>query len=159
MCRNYKILFCSIPVYNLGEYRRSVTTAYKNHEFFRSENQAAMAIRTECALRALEDACKWLSEKGEVAVSDGNSLEFISERQKNVQISSRSLTQLIQQWNDVKWSMTLWWENGATNCFSLSRYVMIRRSSSKILWYDEFICVYWEDLTLQWFWFLGSESE
>lgn len=58
-----------ISVYNLGEYRRSVTTAYKNHEFFRSENQAAMAIRTECAVRALEDACQWLSEKGEVAVS------------------------------------------------------------------------------------------
>lgn len=27
-----------------------------------------MAIRTECAVRALEDACQWLSEKGEVAV-------------------------------------------------------------------------------------------
>lgn len=56
-------------VYNLGEYRRSATSAYKSHEFFRPDNQEAMAIRTECALRALEDACKWLSEKGEVAVS------------------------------------------------------------------------------------------
>lgn len=56
-------------VYNLGEYRRMATSAYKSHEFFRPDNQEAMAIRTECALRALEDACKWLSEKGEVAVS------------------------------------------------------------------------------------------
>lgn len=56
-------------VYNLGEYRRNATSAYKSHEFFRPENQEAMAIRTECALRALEDACKWLQEKGEVAVS------------------------------------------------------------------------------------------
>lgn len=56
-------------VYNLGEYRRNATTAYKSHEFFRPDNQEAMAIRTECALRALEDACKWLQEKGEVAVS------------------------------------------------------------------------------------------
>lgn len=56
-------------VYNLGEYRRSATSAYKSHEFFRQDNQEAMAIRTECALRALEDACKWLQEKGEVAVS------------------------------------------------------------------------------------------
>lgn len=56
-------------VYNLGEYRRNATSAYKSHEFFRPDNQAAMAIRTECALRALEDACKWLQEKGEVAVS------------------------------------------------------------------------------------------
>lgn len=55
-------------VYNLGEYRRSATSAYKSHEFFRPDNQEAMAIRTECALRALEDACKWLQEKGEVAV-------------------------------------------------------------------------------------------
>lgn len=57
-------------VYNLGEYRRSATSAYKSHEFFRPDNQEAMAIRTECAVRALEDACKWLQEKGEVAVSD-----------------------------------------------------------------------------------------
>lgn len=57
-------------VYNLGEYRRNATSAYKSHEFFRPDNQEAMAIRTECALRALEDACKWLSEKGEVAVSE-----------------------------------------------------------------------------------------
>ena len=57
-------------VYNLGEYRRSATTAYKSHEFFRPDNQEAMAIRQECALRALEDACGWLSEKGEVAVFD-----------------------------------------------------------------------------------------
>lgn len=56
-------------VYNLGEYRRNATSAYKSHEFFRPDNQEAMAIRTECALRALEDACKWLQEKGEVAVS------------------------------------------------------------------------------------------
>lgn len=56
-------------VYNLGEYRRMATSAYKSHEFFRPDNQEAMAIRTECALRALEDACKWLQEKGEVAVS------------------------------------------------------------------------------------------
>lgn len=56
-------------VYNLGEYRRNATSAYKSHEFFRTDNQEAMAIRTECALRALEDACKWLQEKGEVAVS------------------------------------------------------------------------------------------
>jgi len=62
-------LFTYFSVYNLGEYRRSATSAYKNHEFFRSENQVAMAIRTECAVRALEDACQWLSEKGEVAVS------------------------------------------------------------------------------------------
>lgn len=66
-------------VYNLGEYRRSATSAYKSHEFFRPDNQEAMAIRTECALRALEDACKWLQEKGEVAVCIGyvNGIKFM----------------------------------------------------------------------------------
>lgn len=62
-------------VYNLGEYRRNATSAYKSHEFFRPDNQEAMAIRTECALRALEDACKWLGEKGEVAVSNRDQLK------------------------------------------------------------------------------------
>lgn len=66
-------------VYNLGEYRRNATSAYKSHEFFRPDNQEAMAIRTECALRALEDACKWLQEKGEVAVIFGliNSIQLL----------------------------------------------------------------------------------
>lgn len=63
-------------VYNLGEYRRNATSAYKSHEFFRPDNQEAMAIRTECALRALEDACKWLSEKGEVAVRQSH-IEYV----------------------------------------------------------------------------------
>lgn len=74
-------MLCCI-VYNLGEYRRSVTSAYKSHEFFRPENQEAMAIRTECAIRALEDACKWLQEKGEVAVFDATN--STSERRKMI---------------------------------------------------------------------------
>ncbi|XP_055311719.1 6-phosphofructo-2-kinase/fructose-2,6-bisphosphatase isoform X2 [Sitodiplosis mosellana] len=69
-------------VYNLGEYRRNATSAYKSHEFFRPDNQAAMAIRTECALRALEDACKWLQEKGEVAVFDATN--STAERRKMI---------------------------------------------------------------------------
>ncbi|XP_031637687.1 6-phosphofructo-2-kinase/fructose-2,6-bisphosphatase isoform X3 [Contarinia nasturtii] len=69
-------------VYNLGEYRRSATSAYKSHEFFRPDNQEAMAIRTECAVRALEDACKWLQEKGEVAVFDATN--STAERRKMI---------------------------------------------------------------------------
>lgn len=57
-------------VFNLGEYRRHATTAYKSHEFFRQDNKEAMAIRTQCCKEALKDVCKWLENGGEVAVSE-----------------------------------------------------------------------------------------
>lgn len=58
-------------VFNLGEYRRHATSAYKSHEFFRPDNEEAMAIRMQCAVEALNDACKWLQRAdGEVAVFD-----------------------------------------------------------------------------------------
>ncbi|GAB6028097.1 6-phosphofructo-2-kinase/fructose-2, 6-bisphosphatase 1 [Chamberlinius hualienensis] len=57
-------------VFNVGEYRRLATEAYKNHDFFRPDNSEAMAIRSKCALDALEDMCKWLQNGGEVAVFD-----------------------------------------------------------------------------------------
>ncbi|XP_044732690.1 6-phosphofructo-2-kinase/fructose-2,6-bisphosphatase-like isoform X2 [Chrysoperla carnea] len=57
-------------VFNLGEYRRHATTAYKSHEFFRQDNMEAMALRTKCAVEALQDVCQWLKNGGEVAVFD-----------------------------------------------------------------------------------------
>ncbi|XP_063933069.1 6-phosphofructo-2-kinase/fructose-2,6-bisphosphatase 1 isoform X3 [Zophobas morio] len=57
-------------VFNLGEYRRHATTAYKSHDFFRPDNQQAMALRTQCALEALQDVIGWLESGGEVAVFD-----------------------------------------------------------------------------------------
>ncbi|KAG9510690.1 hypothetical protein GZH46_00757, partial [Fragariocoptes setiger] len=58
-------------VFNVGEYRRKATAAYKSHEFFRMDNQEAQAIREKCAKDALDDLCKWLqSSEGEVAVYD-----------------------------------------------------------------------------------------
>lgn len=56
-------------VFNLGEYRRHATDAYRSHEFFRPDNEKAMAIRQHCAEMALEDVCQWLENGGEVAVS------------------------------------------------------------------------------------------
>lgn len=56
-------------VFNLGEYRRHATTAYKSHDFFRPDNKEAMAIRTQCAIDALQDVGSWLEGGGEVAVS------------------------------------------------------------------------------------------
>lgn len=62
-------MYFVVLVFNLGEYRRHATTAYKSHEFFRPDNKEAMAIRTQCCIEALRDVCKWLEEGGEVAVS------------------------------------------------------------------------------------------
>lgn len=57
-------------MFNLGEYRRNVTSAYRNHDFFRTDNETAMTIRTNCAKHALEDVVQWLEMGGgEVAVS------------------------------------------------------------------------------------------
>ncbi|GBO38206.1 6-phosphofructo-2-kinase/fructose-2, 6-bisphosphatase 3 [Araneus ventricosus] len=56
-------------VFNVGEYRRQATEAYKNHIFFDPNNKEALAIRNKCALDALEDMCQWLEHEGEVAVS------------------------------------------------------------------------------------------
>lgn len=62
----------NVIVFNLGEYRRLATTAYTSHEFFRPDNKEAMAIRTQCAIDALDDVCTWLDNGGEVAVSNKN---------------------------------------------------------------------------------------
>lgn len=58
-------------VFNVGEYRRKATAAFKDHDFFRPDNLDALRIRSKCASDALEDMCKWLdSGDGEVAVYD-----------------------------------------------------------------------------------------
>jgi 6-phosphofructo-2-kinase/fructose-2,6-biphosphatase 2 len=58
-------------VFNVGEYRRLATKAYRNHDFFRPDNKDALIIRNKCAVDALEDMCSWLEEgTGEVAVYD-----------------------------------------------------------------------------------------
>ncbi|XP_037554330.1 6-phosphofructo-2-kinase/fructose-2,6-bisphosphatase-like isoform X4 [Dermacentor silvarum] len=67
-------------VFNVGEYRRQATEAYKSHDFFRADNAEAMAIRSKCALDALEDMCKWLESEGEVAVYDATNTTY--ERRK-----------------------------------------------------------------------------
>ncbi|XP_075525751.1 6-phosphofructo-2-kinase/fructose-2,6-biphosphatase isoform X5 [Dermacentor variabilis] len=67
-------------VFNVGEYRRQATEAYRSHDFFRADNAEAMAIRSKCALDALEDMCKWLESEGEVAVYDATNTTY--ERRK-----------------------------------------------------------------------------
>lgn len=70
-------------MFNLGEYRRLKTTAYKNHEFFRPDNEEAMTLRAQCAIEALEDVCQWLNKGGEVAVFDATNSTL--ERRKVIQ--------------------------------------------------------------------------
>ncbi|RWS15472.1 6-phosphofructo-2-kinase/fructose-2:6-bisphosphatase-like protein [Dinothrombium tinctorium] len=64
-------------VFNVGEYRRQATEAYKSHDFFKPDNKEAMAIRSKCAQAALEDMCRWLIEdSGEVAVYDATNTTY-----------------------------------------------------------------------------------
>lgn len=63
-------------VFNVGEYRRQATEAYRSHEFFHPQNKEAMAIRNKVAMDALEDMCKWLELGGEVAVYDATNTTF-----------------------------------------------------------------------------------
>lgn len=64
-------------VFNVGEYRRQATEAYRSHDFFRSDNEAAIVIRSKCAQDALDDMCGWLMEEsGEVAVYDATNTTF-----------------------------------------------------------------------------------
>ncbi|XP_061178710.1 6-phosphofructo-2-kinase/fructose-2,6-bisphosphatase 4-like isoform X2 [Saccostrea echinata] len=56
--------------FNVGEYRRAATDKYRNHDFFRQDNTEAQAIRQKCALMAIDDACNFLQNGGEVAVLD-----------------------------------------------------------------------------------------
>lgn len=58
-------------MFNLGEYRRQATTAYRSHEFFLMNNEEALAIRNKCASDALEDVIRWIESGGEVAVRTG----------------------------------------------------------------------------------------
>ncbi|XP_071178026.1 6-phosphofructo-2-kinase/fructose-2,6-bisphosphatase-like isoform X3 [Mytilus edulis] len=56
--------------FNVGEYRRAATEAYRTHDFFRADNKEAQEVRQKCAILAVEDACKYLDSGGEVAVLD-----------------------------------------------------------------------------------------
>ncbi|RWS22798.1 6-phosphofructo-2-kinase/fructose-2:6-bisphosphatase-like protein, partial [Leptotrombidium deliense] len=65
-------------VFNVGEYRRQATEAYRSHDFFKPDNKEALAIRSKCAVDALEDMCRWLTEdSGEVAVYDATNTTYI----------------------------------------------------------------------------------
>ena len=71
LCRYLNWIGMKTKVFNLGEYRRSSTNKYKNADFFKADNVEAMRIRNFCALRALEDMCKWFDVQGEIAIYDG----------------------------------------------------------------------------------------
>lgn len=69
-------------MFNLGEYRRKETTAYRNHDFFRTDNREAMELRQKVCQDALKDVCQWLEKDGEVAVFDATN--STQERRKRI---------------------------------------------------------------------------
>ncbi|XP_043934102.1 6-phosphofructo-2-kinase/fructose-2,6-bisphosphatase 4-like isoform X1 [Protopterus annectens] len=57
--------------FNVGQYRRNLLKTYTSFELFRPENEEGMKIRKQCALSALNDVRRYLSEEGgHVAVFD-----------------------------------------------------------------------------------------
>jgi len=59
-------------VFNVSEYRREATTEYRNHDFFRPENTAAMTLRLNISNSVLGEALDWLDGEGEVAIHDAS---------------------------------------------------------------------------------------
>ncbi|KAG9508662.1 6-phosphofructo-2-kinase/fructose-2,6-bisphosphatase 2 [Fragariocoptes setiger] len=59
-------------IFNVGEYRRVATDAYKaRHDFFSLDNHEAQQIRENCAKDALEDMCQWLRDgDGHIGIYD-----------------------------------------------------------------------------------------
>uniref|UniRef100_A0A671ENE4 6-phosphofructo-2-kinase/fructose-2,6-biphosphatase 4 n=1 Tax=Rhinolophus ferrumequinum TaxID=59479 RepID=A0A671ENE4_RHIFE len=57
--------------FNVGQYRRDMVQTYKSFEFFLPDNEEGLKIRKQCALAALRDVRRFLSEEGgHVAVFD-----------------------------------------------------------------------------------------
>ncbi|XP_023561418.1 6-phosphofructo-2-kinase/fructose-2,6-bisphosphatase 4 isoform X2 [Octodon degus] len=57
--------------FNVGQYRRDMVKTYKSFEFFLPDNEEGLKIRKQCALAALCDVRRFLSEEGgHVAVFD-----------------------------------------------------------------------------------------
>uniref|UniRef100_A0A8C5VSW6 6-phosphofructo-2-kinase/fructose-2,6-biphosphatase 4 n=1 Tax=Microcebus murinus TaxID=30608 RepID=A0A8C5VSW6_MICMU len=57
--------------FNVGQYRRDMVKTYRSFEFFLPNNEEGLKIRKQCALAALRDVRRFLSEEGgHVAVFD-----------------------------------------------------------------------------------------
>ncbi|KAG3270388.1 6-phosphofructo-2-kinase/fructose-2,6-bisphosphatase 4 isoform X5 [Marmota monax] len=50
--------------FNVGQYRRDMVKTYKSFEFFLPDNEEGLKIRKQCALAALCDVRRFLSEEG-----------------------------------------------------------------------------------------------
>jgi len=70
LCRYLNWIGITTRVFNVGEYRRQATTLYRNHDFFRAQNQEAMALRLAVADAAMKDTLQWLEREGDVAIFD-----------------------------------------------------------------------------------------
>jgi len=57
-------------VFNVGNYRRSLSGAQVPHQFFNPQNPEGMKARQQAAQVALQDLCGWLDLGGEVAIYD-----------------------------------------------------------------------------------------
>ena len=57
-------------VFNVGNYRRSMSGAQVPHEFFDPDNEKGMNARRRAAQAALEELCTWMDSGGDVGIYD-----------------------------------------------------------------------------------------
>ena len=57
-------------VFNVGNYRRSMSGAQVPHDFFDPHNEEGMDARKKAAQAALEELCLWMGSGGDVAIYD-----------------------------------------------------------------------------------------
>lgn len=57
-------------VFNVGNFRRSMSGAQVPHEFFDPHNESGMNARKQAAKAALEELCSWMDTGGDVAIYD-----------------------------------------------------------------------------------------
>ena len=89
LCRYLKWIGVKTKVFNLGEYRRSLTDRYKDVDFFRNDNAEAMKIRNQSAYNALDDIYDWFDADGEIAIFDGTNTT-VTRRQMLIQECQRN---------------------------------------------------------------------
>ena len=70
LARYLKWCGLNTKVFNVGEYRRQATSAYRSHEFFKHENKEAYNLRIAVSDAALKDALHFLRVDGDVAIFD-----------------------------------------------------------------------------------------
>uniref|UniRef100_A0A8D1YRK9 6-phosphofructo-2-kinase/fructose-2,6-biphosphatase 4 n=2 Tax=Sus scrofa TaxID=9823 RepID=A0A8D1YRK9_PIG len=83
--------------FNVGQYRRDMVKTYKSFEFFLPDNEEGLKIRKQCALAALRDVRRFLSEEGGHVAFARSLAQFISDQNiKDLKVWTSQMKRTIQ---------------------------------------------------------------